>query len=155
MLDQTTLNRFASSANSAYQQFCIWIHANNEFAKHQKEWNQAANPRRIFLTEKFSRDKGCRYKNFWGVVIPSLQHGWILSLARLLDPAYHSHDKKKDKPRLSLDYILELLDDAPLAQSINNKIESMKQQFGRSKHSEITLSRIMTFISRALKLGRA
>ena len=123
MLEAKTLDEFTRKANHAHQQFCVWMYANNEFAKHQEEWNQIAAPRQLFKTEEFSRDKGCKYKNFWSVVIPSLQHNWILSMARLFDPAYHSRDKKKDKPRLSVEYVLELLDDVSLAQSIRDKIK--------------------------------
>jgi hypothetical protein len=49
-----------------------------------------------------------------------------LSLARLFDPAYHFSDKKKNKPRLSLYYILELLDDDLIAQSVCARIEKCK-----------------------------
>lgn len=115
MTDQKTLNEFTSKINHAHQQFCVWRYANNEFAKHQGEWNQA--------TEEFLQGRGCKYKNFWDVVIPSLQHSWILSLARLFDPAYHSRDKEKGRPRLSLGYIIELLDDASLAKLIHSKIK--------------------------------
>jgi len=127
MLDQETLNHFIHNANIAYQQFCVWMYTNNEFAKHQDDWNKIVESRELFTIEEFSRDKRCRYKNFWGVVIFSLQSGWILSLARLFDPSYHSRDKKKEKPRLSLDYILELLDDTPLAQSIRDKFKKHQQ----------------------------
>ncbi len=123
MLDGKTLDGFTNKANHAHQQFCVWMYANNEFTKHQNEWNQIAEPRNFFALEEFSRDKGCKYKNFWDVVIPTLQHGWILSLTRLFDPAYHSRDQKKQKPRLSLDYILELLDDVSLAKSLRDKIQ--------------------------------
>src|SRR3989338_2436009 len=123
MLDVKTLDDFTKKVNKAHQQFCVWMYTNNEFAKHQEKWNQIARARKLFRTEEFSRDKGCKYKNFWDVVISSLQHSWILSLARLFDPAYHPSDKKKNKPRLSLDYILELLDDVSLAKIIRNKIK--------------------------------
>ncbi len=127
MLDQETLNRFIHNANVAHQQFCVWMYTNNEFAKHRDDWNKIAEPRKLFAIEEFSRDKGCKYKNFWGVVIFSLQRGWILSLARLFDPSYHSHDKKREKPRLSLNYILELLGDVSLAQSIRGKFKKHQQ----------------------------
>jgi len=123
MLNEKTLNNFTQKANHVHQEFCVWMYVNNEFAKHQIEWNKTAVPRKFFKLEEFSREKGCKYKNFWDVVIPSLQHNWILSLARIFDPAYHSRDKKKNKPRLSLDYILELLDDVSLAKIIRNKIK--------------------------------
>lgn len=120
MLDIKTFDDFIRKANRAYQQFCVWVYTNNEFAKHQTGWNKILTP---FKTEEFSQDIGCKYKNFWSVVIPSLQHGWIMSVARLFDLAYHSRDKKKEKPRLSLEYILELLDDASFAQTIRNKVQ--------------------------------
>lgn len=120
MLDAKTLDDFTGKANRAHQQFCVWVYTNNEFAKHQTEWNKLLIP---LKTEGFSQGRGCKYQNFWSVVIPSLQHGWIMSMARLFDPAYHSRDKKKEKPRLSLEYILELLDDTSLAQTIRNKVQ--------------------------------
>src|SRR3990167_6051825 len=123
MLDVKTLDDFTKKVNKAHQQFCVWMYTNNEFAKHQEKWNQIARARKLFRTEEFSRDKGCKYKNFWDVVISSLQHSWILSLARLFDPAYHPSDKKKNKPRLSLEYILELCDDVPFVQSIRDRIK--------------------------------
>lgn len=118
MLDIKTLNQFRAKVDCAYQQFCVWMYANNEFARHQKEWDPIAIPQKLYKTEEFSQIKGCRYKNYWDVVISSLQQSWILSLARLFDPAYHFSDKKKDSPRLSVQYLLELLDDEPLAQII-------------------------------------
>jgi len=75
------------------------------------------------MTE-YSGGVGSKYKNFWPVVIPSLQHIWILSSARLfIDPPYAPWDKDKLEPRLSLSYILELLDDTAFAQSIRDKIK--------------------------------
>ena len=79
MLDGKTLDDFTNKANHAHQQFCVWMYTNNEFVKHQDDWNKIAEPRKIFTIEEFSRDKGCKYKNFWGVVNFSLQCGWILS----------------------------------------------------------------------------
>lgn len=126
-LKREILDNFTRKANQAYQQFCIWMYANNQFAKHQKEWNKIPFAGKFFKTEEFSRDRGCKYKNFWSVVICSLQDGWILSLARLFEPAHHLCDKKKEKPRLSLDYILKLLDDVSLAQSIRDKFKKHQQ----------------------------
>lgn len=114
MLDPKTLNNFCGKANHAHQQFCVWFYMNNEFAKHQAKWNQE-------MTE-FSGGTGCKYKNFWDVSVASLQHSWILSSARLFDPAYALWDKQKLKPRLSLYYVLGLLDDRDFAQLIENRI---------------------------------
>jgi len=111
MLDTKTLNAFIGKANQAYQQFCVWFPSNNEFAKHQSRWNEFDLKNALFTTEEFTKKHGCRYKNFWSVVLASLQHGWVLGTARLFDPAHHSGDKKKENPRLSLDFILEQLND--------------------------------------------
>jgi len=127
MLNEKTLNDFTNKVNHAHHQFCVWMYTNNEFVKHQNDWNKIAKPEKLFTTEEFSREKGCKYKNFWPVVIFSLQCGWILSLARLFDPAYHPCDRDKKKPRLSLYYILRLLDDARLVKLICDKFE--KQQY--------------------------
>lgn len=143
MLDEKTLNKFVSKANHAYQQFCVWMYSNNEFVKHQVEWNKIAEPRKLFKTEEFSRDKGCKYKNFWDVVIPTLQQAWILGVIRLFDPPYFSRDIKKENPRLSLYYILELLEDNNLEQLIKKEIdkhkdfiESIKKQRPNLAHNE-------------------
>jgi hypothetical protein len=114
MLDPRTLDKFSGKVNKANQQFCVWFYANNEFAKHQTRWNQQMTG--------FPGGKGCKYKNFWDVVVASLQHCWVLSSARLFDPSYSSWDKQKRKPRLSIDYILELLGDKNFTQSVKNRI---------------------------------
>src|SRR6267378_2925899 len=121
MLDNKTFNQFITKANKAHGQFSVWVYANNEFAKYQEEWNKIPDPR-LFTTEEFSRERGCRYKNFWDVVIPTLQHGWVLSVARLFDPPYHSHDKAKQRPRLSFKYVLGLLDSLVVSQSYDGRI---------------------------------
>jgi hypothetical protein len=126
-IDAKTLNEFTRKVNRAHQQFCVWAYVNNKFVEYQETWNGAAIPRVLFKTEDFSRDKGCKYKNFWDVVITSLQHSWILSIARLFDPAYHGRDFKKNNPRLSLEYILELLDNEGLAKEIRVKLHSHKE----------------------------
>lgn len=122
MLTEKTLNEFALQANYAYQEFRVWVYVNNEFVKHQQRWNQIANPSQLFTTGNFSREKGCKYKNFWSVVIPSLQYSWFLSLARLFDPAYHPKDHKKTKPRLSFEYILILLQDEIVTKTFQDRI---------------------------------
>lgn len=143
MLDKKTLDDFILKANHAYQQFCVWMYANNEFVKHQQEWNKIASLR-LFTTEEFSRNKGCKYKNFWDVVISTLQQAWILGVIRLFDSPYFSRDTKKKNPRLSLYYILELLEDSNLKQLIKEEIdkhkdfiESIKKQRPNLAHNEI------------------
>ncbi len=144
MLDPKTLNEFTNKANHAYQQFCVWMYANNEFVKYQEEWNKIPESRKLFKTEEFSREKCCKYKNFWDVVITSLQQGWIMGVIRLFDSPYFLRDIKKEHPRLSLYYILELLEDSDLEQSIKeevdrhkNFIDSIKKQRPILAHNEI------------------
>ncbi len=119
-LNEKTFNDFTRKVNHAHQIFCVWVHTNNKFLEHQDDWNKMAGTD-LYVGE-FSRDKGCRYKNFFSVVIPSLQHSWILSLARLFDPAYNPRHKKRNSPRLSLHYILELLDGDEIRRLIRARI---------------------------------
>lgn len=126
MLDVKTLNTFIGKVNQSYQQFCVWFPSNNEFAKHQARWNKIDPTIGLFAIEKFTKKHGCRYKNFWSVVIASLQHGWVLGTARLFDPSYHPRDKKKENPRLSLDFILEQLDNKEFCNSIKAEQASHK-----------------------------
>ncbi|MBI4118841.1 MAG: NUDIX hydrolase [Parcubacteria group bacterium] len=109
-LDPKEFDKFIGKANKTYQQFCIWFNANNEFSKHQDRWNSIISK------------GGCKYKNFWEVIIASVQHTWILGVARLLDTAYASFDKNKKKPRLSLEYILQKLNNHNLTTKIHNEL---------------------------------
>ena len=109
MLNIDTFNKFIEKANSAHQLFCVWLATNNKFAKHQVRWADG----KLFG----------KYKNFWTTVVPTLQHSWVLSTARLFDSAYPIWDKKKEKPRISLDYILINLDDDVLSSIIKEQQE--------------------------------
>lgn len=126
MLDSDTFNAFIRKANVAHQQLCVWFSANNEFAKHQARWNKLDPDIGPFTLENFTRRHGCKYKNFWNIVVPTLQRGWILSTARLFDLAYHPRDKKKEKPRISLDYVLIKLEDEVLSDIIKTQLKSHK-----------------------------
>lgn len=121
MLDVKTLNAFIKKANIAHQQFCVWLATNNEYAKHQARWNRLQPEIGLFALEDFTRKHGCKFKNFWGVVLPTLQHSWVLATARLFDPSYNSRDKNKEYPRMSLDYILSKITDAQLLNDINEQ----------------------------------
>ena len=124
MLDINTFDQFIKKANVAHQQLCVWFTANNEFAKHQTRWNKLDPGIGMFALENFTRKHGCKYKNFWPVVVPTLQHGWVLSTARLFDPAYHPGDKRKLRPRISLDYVLTKLSDQNLSDLIREQMIS-------------------------------
>ena len=133
--NQEIIKEFIAKIDQSYQQFYVWVYANNMFVKYQVEWNKIDEPTKLFTTREFSRKNGCKYKNFWYIVILTLQHGWILSIARLFDPPYFSRDVKKENPRLSVDYISEIIGNSGLNQLItemkeNNKevIESIRKQ---------------------------
>src|SRR3989344_9013115 len=116
LISKQIFNDFIKKVNQTHQQFFVWFYTTNAFAKHQEEWGQQMST--------YSGGERSKYKNFWLVVIPSLQHTWILSSARLfIDPAYAQWDNDKLKPRLCLSYILELLDDKTFAQSLREKIK--------------------------------
>lgn len=115
MLNKNVFNDFIKKANHTHQQFFVWSYTNNEFAEHQQEWGRQM--------QEYPGGTGSKYKNFWLVVLPSLQHTWILSSARLFDPAYARWDKRKENPRLSLSYILDLLDDETFTQPVRDKIK--------------------------------
>lgn len=123
MLDINTFDAFVKKANIAHQQLCVWFSTNNEFAKHQIRWNTLDPDIEPFGLENFTRRHGCRYKNFWGVIVPTLQHGWCLSAARLFDSAYHFNDRKKDRPRISLDYILINLEDDVFSNKVREELK--------------------------------
>lgn len=117
MFNPQNLDQFIKKANIAHQQLCVWFSANNELARYQKDWDQLESFGNLIKRNDF------KYENFWNVVLPTLQHSWVLSTARLLDPAYHySNKKKKNKPRICLDYILSLLSNKNLEKDIRNEL---------------------------------
>ena len=64
--------------------------------------------------------KNRKFQNFWTVTLPSLQHGWIISIARLMDEAYFD-PKKNTKPNLSFKYILAQLNDAEIDKQVETR----------------------------------
>ncbi len=123
MLEKKVFDNFITECQKAWQQFCVWKYANNYFAKRQDEFNKIVKDG-FSSSEEDAIKNSCKCKNFWDVVIPSLQHSWILSVARLIDPPYFKNDK--DKSRLSIYYIIELLDDNELGQVIKNELNNQK-----------------------------
>ena len=102
-LQQTTFKEFFGKVFIAHNQFCIWLSINNELAK---------------------LDQQATVKNdlFWQIILPTLQQSWILALARILDKP--SYNQKKERSRLSLDYISEQLADP----EVSSLIEEVKQK---------------------------
>lgn len=100
MLDTKIFNDFIKEIERAYARFRVWVYANNEFVKCQNIFNDVPD------------GEHCKFTNFWDVTLNSLQSAWILSVSRLLiDDAYHSRDVGQKKPRLSVKYIFNQLDD--------------------------------------------
>jgi hypothetical protein len=115
MLDVQTFKKFIGKANVAHQQLSLWFNVNNKFAKYQNKWN-------------LDSDKiGCKYKNFWSIIIPSIQQGYILSTAKLFDPVFSSFDKKHKKPRVSLYLIINNLNDKILEKEIMDDLKQYRQ----------------------------
>jgi hypothetical protein len=120
MLDKLIFEKFIQKIDHTSQLFYVWIFTNNEFANYQRTWAEKA------VTNERFKITGRKYKNFFDVTIPALQHAWFLALARLLDPAYYNKDK--NKPRLSFYYILELLEDQNFRESLQKRMQQPKYE---------------------------
>jgi hypothetical protein len=123
MLDVKTLNDFRSKANHAHKQFCLWMWANNKFANYQNDWDKITESPKLYKIEGLLQNKEYKYTFFWNEVVFSLLCSWILSLARLFDPA---HGPKNDI-RLSLYYILELFNDISFTSPLLSKFKKYQK----------------------------
>ncbi len=115
MLNEKTFNNFIVEINRVYETFSVWVHVNNQCVKYQKEFNNVP------------KDEDSKYANFFNVVLTSLINSWVLGISRLLDTPYHKEDIKKEKPRLSIYYILEQLNDKGIKQEVRDKLSALKQ----------------------------
>jgi hypothetical protein len=113
-LQQKVFVNFATKIWWAHTRFCLWVHINNEFMKRTHD----------AIVEK---------DIFWHTTLPTLNQGWILALASILERPYYNM-RTKQQPRLCLDYIAEQLDDPELLRLINEgglhhktAIESIKR----------------------------
>jgi len=121
MLTKEILNNFSKEANKWWYQFCVWMYANNYFAEYQKNKKEP----------KFYAENPNYFKNpsSWeiithDVIIPSLQHWCILSVARLVDtPFFKENPNKKN---LSIYYIIELLEDDDIKLDIKNGLDQQQ-----------------------------
>jgi len=116
MISKELLNAFIKEVDKAWQQFCVWMYSYNKFVEYQKKFNKDPN----CIRYKGNIIPGCRYKNFWDICLLSLQHSFILSVERLIQPPYFQGDKKKK--RLSVYYILELLEEGELKAGIKKRL---------------------------------
>lgn len=122
MLNKDILNKFTKEANKGRNQFCIWMYAYNNLIKHQEKFNSETKDW-LYLDEKAIK-YSCKYKNFWNIVIPSLQHWWTLSVARLTDPPFFKQNP--NKKNLSIYYIIELLEDNDIKLEIKNELNQQQ-----------------------------
>jgi hypothetical protein len=70
-------------------------------------------------------ENSVKYKNFFDVVIPTLQHWWIMSIWRLIDAPFFKNDISKKN--LSIYYILEEIQDESLKLKIKNYLTQEKE----------------------------
>lgn len=127
MLTKEILNKFSNNANKWRTQFCVRMYTNNYFSKYQKQFNSEVKD--WLYTDDDAIGNSCKYKNFWDTVIPSLQHWWILSIARLVDPPFFRQDI--NKKNLSIYYIIDLIENEELKLDIKNKL-SLHKDFVKS-----------------------
>lgn len=123
MLTKKTFQLFIQEINAAQQQFFVWFYSTNEFVEKESRWNGMEN---IITYRGYKTDEPCservnKYINFWPIVLPTLQQGWILATRRLFDPIYFGNDKKKEKPRLCLNLILEQINNPAFTQQVNHE----------------------------------
>ena len=121
MLNKETFDKFVSEVNKSYQFFRIWVYTNNKCAEHKNDFNDVP------------ADKDSKYTNFWNVTRVSLQQSWMLAVSRLLDDPYCIGDENKEKPRLSVKYILQELNDDDISNKYNDKTANKK--FNKFKYS--------------------
>ena len=128
MIDKNTLSSFVKEVDHAYQQFSVWKYCNNQYAEHCDNFEEKLVQHWATSVEEFMQNNRT-FQNFWEVTLPSLQHAWMISVCRLMDPAFFQNDKTK--PNLSLDYIIEHLDNDVL---INQIRLSAKTHSSYTKH---------------------
>ncbi len=126
MLDVKTLEEFVKEVGDVWGQFCVWKHTNNKLAVHPPQFEKDID-RSWSLTADDFIAKNRKFQNFWTVTLPSLQHGWMISVARLMDEAFFD-PKKKTKPNLSLKYVVELLQDLVINEVVTQQ-EAQHQPF--------------------------
>jgi len=121
MLEPKLLNDFIAEIDHTYQQFCVWKYTNNQMVVHEERFNDKVNRRWCNTTEELIANNG-QFQNFWTVTLPTLMHGWMLSVSRLMDDAYFD-PKKKTKLNLSMNLIIDLLDDLVLVEQITVEMD--------------------------------
>lgn len=119
MLTKEILDEFSKEANQWRSQFCVRKNSNNNYIKYEKIFKLNIVDG-LYPSNEAIENSG-KYKNFWDIAIPSIQHWWILCIARLTDPPYFKNNK--EKANLSIYYILEHIDNQILKENIIIKLE--------------------------------
>lgn len=102
MIKKQEFEEFVDEISKLSRIFFTWLHTYNSFIPQLENYNHK-NP-----------EKPAEIK-YWETTCHSLQAAWMLGAARLLDDAYAKGDKRKEKPRLSIAYVLEQLNDQNLS----------------------------------------
>lgn len=123
MLKKADFEEFISKVGGAYSVFCVWMYTNNQYATNKKILSTPIKDNLCISIEEYVNNSPI-YKNFFSTVIPSLQHTWILSTARLIDSPYFRNNESK--PRLSIHYIKNQLEDKELATWLDNKLSEQR-----------------------------
>lgn len=150
MLQKEILDQFTKEANKWRNQFCVRMYTNNSFAEYTKN---KAHPKYYSENPSYFNKPNSGDIVLQGTIIPSLQHWRVLSVARLIDPAYFRWDK--NKPRLSIYYILELLDKETLKEETETILDTQKEYFESIKNirDNMLAHNSTTRISKEIKAG--
>lgn len=124
MLDEKLLNKFIKEIEHVYQQFCVWKHTNNQMTIHEAIFNAKVDRHWCDTSEAFIAQNR-QFQNFWTVTVPSLQHGWMISVSRLMDNASYGA-KKNIRLNLSMKFIIQSLEDPTFSHQISSEIEKHK-----------------------------
>lgn len=113
MLDLKTFNDFIDEVDKAYQLFNYWKYINNEIYVPSEKW--------LVPAEIWQNKKVPKFGKFWRFVAVSLQDMWILAVARLFDPSSF-----RDQKRLSIYYLLDLLNDNIFKNGVELRLQKHK-----------------------------
>ena len=104
MLSKKNFEKIINEINEAYYFFRIWVYLNNEFDKIKSNLN----------TEVLLK--------FFLYTLDSLKIAFLLAIAKLLDKSHSPEDK--NKTRMSIDFIIEQLNNKIITQEYKKKINT-------------------------------
>jgi hypothetical protein len=121
MLDEKTFNDFIDEVDKAYQLFNYWKYTNNKIYVPSEKW--------LVPAEIWQNKKVPKFGKFWRFVGVSLQDMWILAVARLFDPSSF-----RDQKRLSIYYLLNLLNDDIFKNEVELRLQKHKSYMDSVKN---------------------